>query len=189
MISVSPKIFRGEVFIRVLLFFVRWKKFCEMAKKLYICRTFVVKTCPSYSIVTVTRSEFWGGYKSSLINHLHNQTKRTSHEGPLFFVYPGRNLILLSFMKKHSIITLLMVMVFMATGVQTASAQHVTKDSQPSWYVGLGGGHSCLHSLFQRRFYGLWRYPNHHRLHHRADELNAPRSGSVPRVRPAKCVL
>jgi len=51
-------------------------------------------------------------------------------------------------MKKHSIITLLMVMVFMATGVQTASAQHVTKDSQPSWYVGLGGGTSFGQATF-----------------------------------------
>ena len=34
MISVSPKIFRGEVFIRFLLFFVRWQKNCNFVERL-----------------------------------------------------------------------------------------------------------------------------------------------------------
>ena len=58
MISVSPEIFRGKVFIRVLLLFVKWLKSCNFESWI---RAFVVKTCPSYSIVTVTRSEFGGG--------------------------------------------------------------------------------------------------------------------------------
>ena len=51
-------------------------------------------------------------------------------------------------MKKHSIITLLMVMVFMATGVHTASAQQVGKADARGWYVGLGGGTSFGQATF-----------------------------------------